>query len=579
MATKEEEVTRAYREALGRDPDPGGLAAWQDSGLKYGQLVEQLKASEEGQRASASGVGQSSVAEEEVFVNPYGPDANEPATEDMVSDRVRPWYEVWRRYNPDEQLTLGQLRNFTDQRSQKSVEAYEAEFLGLISVEVVEREDGSTYEQRSISQAAADFAGGAKNIRYSGHEAGGIIFDYTEEGALLKHGQMQSQTRDDGTTFEYFLTTGKPREGLLESFGGDFINKILPNELKLAMDPLGLYGSALLDADYSWQANQSFAGTFGLKESEVATAQAVGKGIVQGMLTATGIGAAAAVAMEFASAANTATAYNTSMSDAFEDAGINSLTMVATAALTGGLQTASQAKAAQAAAAAGTAAPGLTVAQVGYNAAVGSGTAALSAGLKGEDVGEAALRGAASSTVSSAIRPTLNLAGLDSVSRWQLVAANSAASAGVASAFGASGEDIGWSIAKSLGSASLGRGSMTDKVNISGDTFGNMFDTERAGTLTRVPRLFDSRSYQSGRDPVLTRSVDPEFNADPLVAEATGRGVFSTRLSGGRPAGYFRTGGRETLDTLSLPYAPLRRAVGLGGDFVSASVNRLRPGK
>lgn len=235
-----DDVTAAYREVFGRNPDPGGLETWTRSGLSGDKLRAVLASSEEGQRQRAD-------------PTKFGAKVVDP---ESLSERQREYYEVWRRKNPNSVLYDIILDTEIKQRMNAgSAQYWEQVNQGNI-IERPEYTDPETGEKVNpsviISREGAQALGADLGAHISGTRRGveyyfpsSIRGEDGSEVALKFRGNVsgaQSLTGTEGTDFEGFqvaVATGSKSSGLFGSVVGKIGEAIGSSALeRFGNDPL-----------------------------------------------------------------------------------------------------------------------------------------------------------------------------------------------------------------------------------------------------------------------------------------------------------------------------------------------------
>jgi hypothetical protein len=304
-------VDDAFRQVFGRSAEPEAMETYQ-SWKDPEKLKRHLAVSREAQN-------------KRIDAGKYGATAYDTS---KLSGKDRQYYDVWAANNPGLTFYEETLDWMRDRQGAMNLKAFEAEQLGLITQQRVETEkdSGKFISVDVVDPRAVQWAGDEK-LKLYGNRGWNVI---APEGVYLDDNFGKKGELGNG----YFTATGlgKQKDSLLGGVG-EVIAKIVPDELKLALDPLGLYGSSIIQEDWNTDAVESLGDLINVKPAHISTVQGVGRSVVQGALTATGVGAIAAVGMEFAAAANNSVANRTSLSDAFEDAAWNSAAMLAGQAL------------------------------------------------------------------------------------------------------------------------------------------------------------------------------------------------------------------------------------------------------
>lgn len=202
------------------------------------------------------------------------------------------YYDVWQASHKNTPFTLADLKQIGYEQDAGDLNFYKAKQTGLILDKVYKDEkSGKEYHYSVVTPEAIATMGG--KFTASGTDSGKIyilptgtpgvhnstfqkVTDYTE-GELAGYTQYGATgNRDSGFSFVGNVF-GQGAE--------DLIDNAIPNEVKFAMDPLGIQGSMMYGKSFNRDATHSVAKRFGLNDSEVATAQMVGKAVVQAVAT------------------------------------------------------------------------------------------------------------------------------------------------------------------------------------------------------------------------------------------------------------------------------------------------------
>jgi len=319
----EERFDSTYNEVLGRDPTDQERREM--SSVPSSQLQRHLAVSDEARKRG-------------VDPSKYGVT---PVSVDSLGKRDREFYDIWRKYNPNAEFNTAVHDTLRWESGRGNAKVYEARQVGLINDTLQHDEESGTVTRFThVSPHAEQWAEGAGNLTFYGHARNQVIMG--PAGMDLKFYKRNRDAEEkwelpDGTTV--FGATGKPRKALLQKVGiGEFIESVVPNQLQFVSDIFTPVGSFLIDQDWSEKGVKSMSNTFGGDVSDWQTAQSIASSVTDtaAMIATGGAATPLIIAKNFASAANQAYAYNTSLSDGFKMAAAKSVGTLVTAGFSGG---------------------------------------------------------------------------------------------------------------------------------------------------------------------------------------------------------------------------------------------------